>query len=115
MTGISQKLIQKLNPSYLNGIIPANNNGNYLILPVTAMEIFNSLNYSYSPATTIPTDSFKSTYRVKIGDSINDLAKLFECTIDDIKNWNQLVIPEVYADQHLTVYFPNDTLMAQKG
>lgn len=115
MTGVSRRLIQKLNPSYSNGVIPTSNKGNYLILPVSAMEIFNSLDYSYAPAATAPEDSFKSTYHVKVGDSIYDLAKLFQCTIDDIQNWNQLVVPEVFADQQLTVYFPNETLLAQKG
>ena len=115
MTGVSQRLIHKLNPSYLNGTIPVDNEGNYLILPVAAMEIFNSLDYSYAPEVNAPEDTFKSTYRVKMGDTINELAKLFECTIDDLQKWNQLVVPEVFADQQLTVYFPNETLLAQKG
>lgn len=115
MTGTSQKLIQKLNPSYLQSIIPATEKGNYLILPVGAMGIFNGLNYSYNTEKAIPDDSFKSSYRVKVGDSIAKLADLFNCTIDEIQNWNQLVIPEVFADQQLTVYFPNEQLPANKG
>lgn len=115
MTGISQKLIQKLNPSYLHATIPSTEKGNYLILPVAAMGIFNGLNYSYKEEKVIPNDSFKSSYRVKVGDSIAKLAELFNCTIDEIQNWNQLIIPEVFADQQLTVYFPNDQLPTNKG
>ncbi|MEL7020929.1 MAG: transglycosylase SLT domain-containing protein, partial [Bacteroidota bacterium] len=115
MTGISQQLIRNLNPSYLNGIIPSSTDGNHLILPVAAMEIFNSLDYSYTPTNRIPDDSFQSVYRVQVGDSINNLARLFKCTIDDIQEWNQLVVPEVFADQQIKVYFPKETLVTHKG
>lgn len=116
MTGVSNKTLRKLNPSYKNAFIPQNKTGNYLILPVSAMEIFNNLGYAHAAyrKTIIPKNSFKSVYQVKSGDTIASLSKLFECSVSEIKDWNHLVIPEVQAGQEIKIYFSNE-ILAQKN
>lgn len=110
VTGVNQAFLSELNPSYRNGFIPKNVNGNFLILPEMAMVLFKShLDEKYprkhSLALNISLKDYsKSNYVVLAGDSIEKLARLYNCSIQEIINWNHLRSGELFYRQELVLY-----------
>ena len=116
LTDIPETELQFFNPSYKLDIIPAANKLNYIRLPQEKVAVFTSnedkiyfyanyeanlrekpnaepiavkdtLNY-YTNDRKLVT-KFKS-YKVKRGDSLNEIAGKFGVTVSDIKSWNKL-------------------------
>ncbi len=109
VSGTPMYIIQELNPSYKQGIIPSSRNGQYLTLPKRNMSAF--LKSYPSPdsrqshiATTGRLEYFKSVYYIQPGDNIYKVASLFNCHPQHIMAWNNLPQPFLSRGQELTVY-----------
>lgn len=104
-TGAQVSLLYKLNPGYRKGIIPSNPSGNFLVLPEPAMAKFNTWQGGKTNRQTVQnTDLTISTYVVLAGDTIGKLAKMFNCSITDIVQWNNLKSGEIFYRQELIIY-----------
>jgi membrane-bound lytic murein transglycosylase D len=53
---------------------------------------------------TTGTGRVKVTYRVKRGDTLTSIARLFETTVSSIKSWNRMSGTQIRVGQRLTVY-----------
>jgi membrane-bound lytic murein transglycosylase D len=123
ITGLPADVVRKLNPSYKRGVIPASQQGYNLILPRSVMAYMLNhlerpdskkyLESSFIPAPSITAGSglnrgsssfIKSTYTVQSGDELESLAKLFKCSITNLKVWNGLTSDKINAGQDLIIY-----------
>ncbi len=110
---VDLNVLRKLNPSYRNNIVPTNAKGNYIVIPASSATDF-WLRY-------IPRNTFISpdqgltmiSYTAVVGDNINNLALLFDCTVADIMKWNHLTRPDVVVNQSLVFYLPKESLVAR--
>jgi len=121
VTGTSERIIQRLNPSYLHKVVPSRMNGCSVILPLAALAIFENflgkpdrrpqgMVSSSIPAPTSPefrSDYIKTSYEVKPGDYLSALAGTFGCTEKDIVEWNNLKSVRLQPQQRLIFYLPN--------
>jgi membrane-bound lytic murein transglycosylase D len=115
---ISESVIYKLNPAYTKGVIPFNENGNYLVLPELGMIAFKDyLKSSNDPIQTdlalfapefTPKgeDIVAVNITVKPGQTLVDLALAYECTASDIREWNGLTSNDTYYMQELRLFVP---------
>ncbi|HFC00491.1 MAG TPA: LysM peptidoglycan-binding domain-containing protein [Phaeodactylibacter sp.] len=108
ITGTPIFIIQSLNPSFKQGIIPSSRNGYYLTLPKRNMPAFlrafpspDSRNNGVNGGRL---EYFKSLYYVQPGDNIDKLAKLFNCHRRHIMAWNNLPQPYLTRGQELVIY-----------
>ena len=107
-TGLDHSSIRRLNPSYLQGMLPSSKRGNYLVLPakqlikVTAYlrEAANKTAYQYTPK-----GSFEKRYTVKVGDHIGTIAERFGCYGSEIMVWNDLSSGPLAPNQEIFLYF----------
>lgn len=113
LSGVALKDVQKLNPSYNRGVIPASKKGHYLILPEIGMiRLQNHLKYSNirtnNPELNAASGGGKNlnkvTYQVKSGDTVGGLAQTFACNLSDVKAWNDLKTDRIYLNQELVFY-----------
>lgn len=110
---VDLKILRRLNPSYRNNIIPTNFKGNYLIIPASSATEF-WLRYIPRNTTVSPDQGLTMiSYTAIVGDNINNLALLFECTVEDIMKWNHLARPNVVVNQSLVFYIPQASLLAR--
>jgi membrane-bound lytic murein transglycosylase D len=115
MTGISKKRLAKLNPSYLNGVIPANRNGNYIRMPEGETARFKDVwskiqrrrsvkaNAQYDPGREA---SYPVLCVVKPGDNLDYLSKLYKVPVKKIIEWNDLKTNRLTAFQELLIRIP---------
>ena len=110
ITGTSLHLIEQLNPSFKQGIIPTSRNGQFLTLPKRNMPLFLAAfptpdsNPSIIQNPGDRTEFFKSVYYVQPGDHIDKLAVLFNCNRQHIMAWNNLPQPYLARGQELTIF-----------
>lgn len=110
---VELKVLRKLNPSYATNIIPTNAKGNYLVIPTSASSEF-WLRYLPRNTSISPEQGLTMiTYTAIVGDNINNLALLFECTVEDIMKWNHLARPKVVVNQSLIFYIAKSSLLAK--
>jgi membrane-bound lytic murein transglycosylase D len=57
-----------------------------------------------SAVATSGTERVKVTYRVKRGDTLSSIARLFETTVSSIRSWNRMSGTRILVGQRLTVY-----------
>ncbi|RMF26554.1 MAG: LysM peptidoglycan-binding domain-containing protein [Bacteroidetes bacterium] len=119
-TGASPTTLYKLNPGYKKGVIPSNPKGNYLILPEAVVESFRAYlrkrNIEYHQGESLPEDLYrKSTYVVLVGDTLEALARMFDCSEEDIMRWNGLKSRELYYRQELIIYHPRKTPLKERA
>ncbi len=127
MSGISVEMIAELNPSYKHRFIPQSVKGYYLILPQRAMGRFLDVlkrpdqKNAYTYGTSIPApiqparapkdrkgleNYLKTSFTVQKGDNIDKLAKLFNCSVYNIRTWNNLNSFYIREGQELIIYKP---------
>jgi len=107
ITGAPIYILEALNPSYKQGVIPSSRNGHYLILPSRNMSAFLAAFPSPDRVNVAPSgrqEYFKSVYYVQPGDNMAKLANLFDCDSRHIMAWNNLPQPYLSRGQELTVY-----------
>lgn len=111
VTGVNSALIKALNPSYLQQYIPANKNGNFVIVPASGAVAFRqhlAKKAGLSVDKELPRGKFKSSYVAVPGDRIESVAMLFRCDVEDLMEWNQLAHREVVVNQHLLLFLPEN-------
>ena len=117
MTGTPLYIIESLNPSYKQNIIPSSSNGNYLILPSDKIGVFNG--HARLPDSghskmiagsmrTMPSDDNHVTIRYTItsGDNLASLADAYLCSEQDLVHWNSLINTRLYPGQQIVIYYP---------
>lgn len=110
ITGTPMYLIEQLNPSFKQGIIPTSRNGYFLTLPKRNMPLFLSAfpypdsNLTIAQSLGNRIEFFKSVYYVRSGDHIDKLAKLFNCNRQHIMAWNNLSQPYLAKGQELIIF-----------
>ena len=113
LSGVPLTDVQKLNPAYNRGVIPATKKGHYLILPEIGMtRLQNHLKYSnirtnnpeLNTASGGGADLQKVSYRVKSGDTLGALAKTFNCKLNEVLAWNNLSTSRINLGQVLVFY-----------
>lgn len=103
-------VIQALNPSYLQRFVPANKEGNFIVLPASATNSFRqylSKKIGAQAKLETPSGTFKTSYLVVPGDKIETVAMLLKCDVKDLMKWNNLAHREVVVNQHLVLFLPN--------
>lgn len=104
LTGLETVVIQRLNPMFKQGIVPANLRGNSLHLPESAAAIVKDVQKHRSE--NVPGILTENRHTVKRGDSLHKLAQDYNCTVEDLKRWNQLDSKIIHVGQSLVVgYF----------
>lgn len=113
LSGVPMADVQRLNPAYNRGVIPATKKGHYLILPEIGMtRLQNHLKYS-NIRTNIPELNTASgggqilqkvTYSVKSGDTLGDLANTFNCDLSEVLAWNDMSTSRINLGQELVFY-----------
>ncbi len=109
ITGMEITEIERLNPAYRKGYVPASKKGHYLTLPAPAINLLRE-NQEYSapaPDNTVPT-----SYTVSREDSLEQIAAMFELDINSIKRWNGLVTDRLAPNQDLVLHLSPDYLLA---
>ncbi len=120
ITRVPISTLSKLNPSYRAGYLPRNSKGNFLVLPEMGMMAFSDyLQWSDKKLRTdlpvgksVETVSKEHAKRVKafviveVGNTLEDLAKAYDCTVEEIKAWNDLKSNELYLKQELLLFIP---------
>ena len=118
VTGVDIKIIRELNPSYKKSIIPQSQRGNFLLLPAREMSklrehllAFKAGQY-VDPLLLYP-NFYRTTYVVQPGEGLHHLARKFHCTADEIMRWNALPTPEIFINQELLLFLPNQGYVAK--
>ncbi len=124
ITGLPLEVITMLNPAYRREIIPANPEGNYLILPKRVMPAFKDYLEAQRPdhladeffddspvsaAMDLDNNSenyVKRVYTAKEGETLKQIARSLNCSIHQIIAWNGLQSTELKEGQLLTIYQP---------
>ena len=107
--GIDMVLLRELNPQYKLGIIPANGGANVLILPKNSIEEFASNEHKIydlpekREASKYITPTIINSYVVKLGDNLPRIARKFEISLHQLKNWNGLETDYIIAGQSLVI------------
>lgn len=114
VSGISRSVIEYLNPSYYKGFIPKSAKGNYLILPAQIAPAFQKLLAEKTGNMALydqvaPAGKFKIRYVTSSGDKIEDIAQRYQCSVDNIINWNSLLTPDIIVNQELVLLLPKGT------
>ena len=121
VTGLSLELIELLNPAYLKGIIPENQNGNYVILPSRVMQAFrdyleaqrpDQLDEKYFDDTPVVVKDEskgkakyqKALYIVGDGESLEDVSRRLSCSVHQLIAWNALKTDSISVSQELIYY-----------
>jgi len=107
--GINEMLLKELNPQYKLGIIPANGDNNVLILPKNLLEKFISSEHKIynlpekreASKHIIPTRI--NSYVVQQGDNLPRIARKFDISLLELKNWNGLQTDYIIAGQSLVI------------
>jgi len=113
-------MIEALNPSYKQRFIPSSTKGNYVILPQHRLAALlnhlgrpdESLNLLVSqqvfgPRHIAMNENFRKLMYIAHGDeSLELLADRFNCSIDNIKEWNNMRSPRLWRGQRLVFFVP---------
>jgi len=122
-TGIDLEVLQLLNPAYRKNVVPADESGNYIILPRRLMPAFSAYVASRNPdsgdgelktsvlpifvlqsSASMNRELLQTTHVVESGETLDGLAKEFNCSVRQIKTWNNLRTNDLAAGQKLVVF-----------
>lgn len=123
LTGLPITTIQKLNPSFKLNSIPSTNKGYLLTLPVNRVAAFlNSRTDTYvhhnsspaynaktpvaAPRRVVHNSSYQDyiNYTVQRGDYLSKIARIYECSVAELQEWNGLNGTLLRVNQKLKVY-----------
>lgn len=109
-SGESLGLIAKKNHVYVSQIRHWNNLKNNTIYPGQKLVLFGggSNQYSNTSGDPVVRSGIKSKHLVKNGENLGLIAKKYQCSVTDIKEWNNLKSSNIYPNQSLTVYKPDN-------
>jgi membrane-bound lytic murein transglycosylase D len=122
LTGVSMETIDFLNPAFSRKAIPASAKGYYLTLPSKVMEkvrvylesnrpdgvskpeLFTSMNAPKVRDISAASALVEETHEVSTGETLEELAQLYGCTVDKIKEWNKLDTLALVSGQSLKIF-----------
>ncbi|MDX1667017.1 MAG: LysM peptidoglycan-binding domain-containing protein, partial [Saprospiraceae bacterium] len=108
-SGVDMAQLVKLNPGYVKRALPGGDKAYYLMLPSEAVPAVKKLiRESGRKELEAPPGTFRTTYLVRSGMSIESLAELVNCSVKDIMNWNDLPAPEVMVGQQLVLFLSKE-------
>lgn len=110
VTGISLTTLGQLNPAFVQGIIPSNEAGHFVMLPNEKATLLLREYLNEASEQKITSNAFRTTYVVSKGDNLEQVAKLFQASPEDIKKWNSLHSDELVVRQELVLYLPKSFL-----
>ena len=107
-TGVDWNDLKELNPSYKRNYLPTSESGNFLILPDFAMDTFQNWKGQTKIMVKTPKNweehYSRTRYTVLVGDSMEKLAKIYNCSVWDIMEWNGLTSNRLYHRQEIVLY-----------
>ncbi len=124
---MEEEEITFFNPALKKKMVPVSSNGYAMKLPVTKVAQFESLKDSIfrsmpdmekellaqseitaSYSKLAPADGSRSKlyYTVKSGDNLGYISEWYDCTVQQIKNWNGMYNSTIRAGQKLSIYVP---------
>jgi len=132
LTALPIEMIKQLNPTYSRDYIPASSEGNNLVLPERVVSLFKDYlentdvkqlgvidfaNKTANPNS--PEDPygyyFKSIYVVEKNESLEDLAKLFHCSAENLLAWNNISTLNITPGKELNIYLPKEMKRLKLG
>lgn len=140
---LKNSVIYQLNPDFIEGIVPEIPHCTCFRLPVSEIQNYQSARDSIEVRAPEPDTTGKDSvpmispeiiktptgvpvnvdvtsepkliyYTVKSGDNLGLLSKLFDCSINEIKKWNNLKGTMLYAGARLKIYVPGDKVAEYK-
>jgi membrane-bound lytic murein transglycosylase D len=104
--GVSYRTLTHLNPSYRQGLVVASSRkGGFVTVPAEVATLFEA-NYLELPNELAGASQNTSIYITVAGDTMEMLARLFQCTVQDIKYWNGLNSNLLTVNQALKIHLP---------
>ena len=117
---MSEDLLKELNPMYRRNVIPNLNKPTHLILPEHKVvsflkkekELYNNqpAQNSYSHKKEENTNKEKLIHRVKKGEYFHKIAMKYNCTLEEIRRWNNLKNNNLQVGQKLTIWVDSQYL-----
>jgi membrane-bound lytic murein transglycosylase D len=124
VTGLSEEAVAQLNPAFIKGMAPANKEGYYFTLPRRVMAAFRAFLESERPdykksrfgvlsspvmvsngKEAASRDYLRSSYLVKEGETLENIARRLNCSAYQIRAWNQMTpSQEIQAGQELVLF-----------
>lgn len=101
--GVAKAIVERLNPSYKRGYIPASKNGHYLILPSKAMASYTGASSTGLARQVAFNSTSANTHTVEAGATLETIAKRFKCSVKDIQYWNNLTHDQLFYGQAIVV------------
>ncbi len=114
-TGLPLEWIKMLNPQYNKASIPARSSGHPLVLPSLEAELIRNA-FTAMPRNNLVLDQWRKkadyqqqNYTVASGEKLEDIAKAFNCSAEDIVKWNRLTSAGLYGGKNLIVFSKKET------
>ena len=130
VTGVPNRTIETLNPSYKRRTLPHSSKGNYLTLPQNALNtllhflgrpdtyVIKHSNYGSISAPhalrAAPTTPDRVIHYVNQHEDIYRIANIFSCSPEQIMKWNQLNSYQVFQGQKIVIEKKSKTSVARK-
>lgn len=113
ITGLPLSKLAELNPGFVQGVVPANEKGYYLMLPneKASLLLRDYLGGTENQKLLKSGDLVRMTYVVSKEHTLEEIAKLFNTDAASIKKWNQLQGDEIAIRQELLLYLPKAFLL----
>jgi len=109
-TGLPMAWIKMLNPQYNKSSIPAKTSGHPLVLPALEAELIRNA-FVAQPQRNFWLEKWndkagyqKQDYTVANGEKLEEIAKAFNCSSEDIVKWNRLTSAGLYGGKKLIVF-----------
>lgn len=118
--GISIEELNHLNPLYKRGIVPSYASTMPVLLPYEkAMKFYEMRDIIMAPDTNSSTETIvvsntvqekphfvqkKISYKVRRGDGLAEIADKYNCSVKEIKKWNNIRSNKIFAGQTLKIY-----------
>jgi membrane-bound lytic murein transglycosylase D len=124
---MTPELVSYLNPIYKRGVIPDSDEPMALRLPSSKISsylaniqniyqpeienkvILASMDTDVGDKSSYTTSKVRKTHSVRKGEHLQAIAKKYNCTVSDLKNWNRIKGTRLAVGQKLTVYVKQKT------
>jgi len=125
VTGLTKEAIRFLNPALNQNYVPSSRKGHIVCLPLTVMASFRAAVSNTEPvifgspaiqryetefaqvglstSTTFRYEENKSIYTVRRGDNLGKIAKKYNCSVSDLRTWNNIKGSLLQIGQQLVI------------
>lgn len=125
LTELPMETVEALNPAYKKDQIPASEQGFYLTLPSRVMPLVKTYIESKRPdsdqnvietvsiivpnySKILSADFERGNYQVRPGETIEKVAQVLRCSVQELKAWNQLKSSTLTTGQQLIYFYPKE-------